>query len=129
MVEDQLRIANEHKVLFVSGRMALKDPHDENYWDMLRFGLCPSFSFLSITFLVILVNLIMFIIENVNGLDKASPNLLQIKTLTLIELGANYQPNDLDGQAYRFLAAIFLHINFLHIFGNTVATFFFMSRV
>ena len=96
---------------------------------MLVFGLCPTFKFLSITFLIILVDLIMFIIEQVKGLDKTSTNLLQVNIQTLIDLGANYQPNDLDGQAYRFLSAIFLHVHFLHIFGNVIVTFLFLSRV
>ena len=55
-------MANEHKVLFVSGQTALKDPRQENYWNMLAFGLCPNFKFISITFLIILVDIIMFII-------------------------------------------------------------------
>jgi rhomboid protease GluP len=49
--------------------------------------------------------------------------------LTLVELGANYQPNDLAWQIYRYIGAIFLHVNFLHIFGNLIVTFLFVSRV
>ena len=129
LVEDQLRLANEHRVLFISGSRALKNPRDENYYNMLVFGLCPTFSFLSVTFLVIVADIAMFIVEQVKGLDKTSSSLLQVKIATLIELGANYQPKDLNGEVYRFLAAIFLHVDFLHIFGNIVATFLFFSRV
>lgn len=96
---------------------------------MLVFGLCPTFKFLSVTFLIILVDLIMFIIEVAKGLDKTSTNLLQVNLQTLIGLGANYQPNDLAGQVYRFLSAIFIHVHFLHIFGNIIVTFLFLSRV
>ena len=122
-------MADQHRVLFVSGRIALKDPRQENYWNMLVFGLCPTFTFISITFLIILVDLVMFVVEEVKGLDKSSSNLLEVKVQTLIDLGANYQPNDLKGQVYRYLSAMFLHVNFLHIFGNIIVTFLFLSRV
>ena len=90
-------MANEHRVLFISGSRQLKAPRDENYYNMLVYGLCPNFSFISVTFLVILADLVMFIIEEVKGLDRASDNLLQVKINTLIDLGANYQPRDLNG--------------------------------
>ena len=96
---------------------------------MLMFGLCPNFKLLSITMLIIIADLVMFIAEQITGLDKASSNLLQVSTARLMQLGANYQPNDLAGQVYRFLSAIFLHINFMHIFGNIVVTFLFLSRI
>ena len=96
---------------------------------MLMYFCCPNFSLLSITFLIIVVDIIMFIVEEVKGLEKTSANLLQVKFLTLIELGANYQPNELAGQVYRFLAAIFLHVNFIHILWNIFVTFLLLSRV
>ena len=77
----------------------------------------------------IVVDVIMFIVEVVKGLEKSSPNLLQVNFNTLVELGANYQPKDLAGQVYRFLAAIFLHVNFIHIIWNIFSTFVLLSRV
>lgn len=96
---------------------------------MLVYGLCPSFKFLSFTFLVVLADIAMFIYLVAEGLDKTSDNLLQVKAQTLIDNGGNYQPKDLDGQVYRFLSAIFLHVNFMHIFGNIIVTFLFLSRI
>ena len=96
---------------------------------MLMFGLCPNFKLISITMLIIIADLVMFIAEQITGLDKTSNNLLQVNTTRLMQLGANYQPNDLAGQVYRFLSAIFLHINFMHIFGNIIVTFLFLSRI
>lgn len=96
---------------------------------MLVFGLCPNFSFISITFLLVVIDIILFIYEVSIGLDKASNNLLQVKSQTLIDHGGNYQPADKDGQVYRFLSAIFLHVHFLHAFGNIFVTFMFVSRV
>jgi len=47
----------------------------------------------------------------------------------LIDNGANYQPYVLTGQVYRLLSAIFMHIYFMHIFGNVITTFMFLSRI
>lgn len=55
--------------------------------------------------------------------------MLQVKTQALIDTGAIYAPGIRNGEVYRLLSAIFLHINFLHIFGNVLVTFLFLSRV
>lgn len=52
-----------------------------------------------------------------------------MKTITLLDLGANYAPYIRDGQVYRLLAPIFLHVNFLHFFGNMLAIFMFLTRI
>ena len=98
---------------------------------MLAFALCPTFRFLSLTFLIVLADIGMFIWEEVRGLDKTSDNLLQVNVLTLIDLGGNYQPFLLlhHEQIYRLISAIFLHVHFLHIFGNLITTFMFLSRI
>jgi hypothetical protein len=49
-------------VLFVSGRTKVKNPMDENYWDMLKFALCPVIKVNSITFLIFIADIVMFII-------------------------------------------------------------------
>jgi rhomboid protease GluP len=63
------------------------------------------------------------------GLDKGGNNLLQVKAQTLIDYGGNFQPAVLDGQVYRLISAMFLHIYFMHIFGNLITTFMFLSRI
>lgn len=63
------------------------------------------------------------------GLDKGSNNLLQVKAQTLIDYGGNFQPYVLDGQVYRLISAMFLHVYFMHIFGNLITTFMFLSRI
>lgn len=79
VLADQLRIADEKRVLFVSGRKHVKNPQDEHYWDMLSFTLCPTFKVLSLTFLITLADIALFIFEVSVGLDKTAPNLLQVK--------------------------------------------------
>jgi hypothetical protein len=62
---------------------------------MLSTSLCPTFSFLSLTFLIILADIAVFIYLAVVGLEKTSNNLLQIKSQTLIDNGGNYQQYEL----------------------------------
>lgn len=59
---------------------------------MLAFSLCPTFKFLSLTFVIIVADIGMFIWEEIRGLDKTSNNLLMVNSQTLVDLGANYQP-------------------------------------
>jgi rhomboid protease GluP len=44
--------------------------------------------------------------------------------LTLIEFGAKYNPLILEGEWWRLLSAMFLHIGFLHLFMNSLALFY-----
>jgi len=76
---------------------------------MLSYSLCPSFTFLSLTFLIVVADLAVFIYLVVIGLDKTSSNLLAVQAQTLIDHGGNYQAYELlyRSQFYRFLSAIF----------------------
>lgn len=96
---------------------------------MLTFALCPTFKFLSVTFLIFLADIVMFIIEASVGLSKSSPQLLGINASTLIKYGANDSRLLLSGQVWRLLSAMFLHNYFMHLFGNIITTFMFLSRV
>lgn len=62
------------------------------------------------------------------GLNKQG-EFLEVKGETLIELGANYPPHIRSGQVYRLIAPIFLHVNFLHFFGNILIVFMFLTRI
>lgn len=39
---EHLHYAEEKRVLMISGGKRLKNPKDENYWDMLMFTFYPS---------------------------------------------------------------------------------------
>jgi len=58
---------------------------------MLAYSLCPTFKFLSLTFLIVLADIAVFIFLIVVGLEKTSDNLLQIKGTALIDYGGNIQ--------------------------------------
>jgi membrane associated rhomboid family serine protease len=77
---------------------------------------------------LIIVDIAMFGVEIGLGLYKAG-SLLEINNNTLLKLGANYAPGVAKGEVYRVVAAIFLHINFLHILGNAFSTFILVTRV
>lgn len=48
----------------------MKNPRDENYWDMLVSTFCPTFNCLSVTIFLIIVDIAMFIAELAVGLNK-----------------------------------------------------------
>ncbi|ADH99813.1 Rhomboid protease [[Bacillus] selenitireducens MLS10] len=50
-------------------------------------------------------------------------------TLTLVEFGAKYDPAILDGEWWRFVSAMFIHIGPLHLFMNSLALFFLGAAV
>ena len=125
---NNIRAAETHKVLFISGNRRIKNPKDENYFDMLKDLCCPTFKCFSFTTIVLVVTLVMYIVELSMGLNKAG-SFLEVQTSTLLQLGANYAPYIRQGQVYRLIAPIFLHVNFLHFFGNMLAIFMFVTRI
>lgn len=125
---DNLKAVEEHRVLFLSGNTRIKNPRDENYWDMLRITCCPVIKLFSITTLILLAVFGMYIASIAMGIDKEK-ELLQIKATVLLDLGANYSPYVKDGQVWRLIAAQFLHINFIHLVGNVLTILIFVSRV
>lgn len=49
----------------------MKDPKEENYFDMLKESCCPTFAWISFTSLVLLATTVMYIVELSLGLNKA----------------------------------------------------------
>jgi rhomboid protease GluP len=73
------------------------------------------------TYLFIAVQLIMFAILEMNGGSK-DPQ-------TLIEYGAKYNPLIIEGEWWRLITPIFLHIGLLHLLMNTLALYYLGSAV
>ena len=48
---------------------------------------------------------------------------------TLITYGGNLPIKVQNGEVYRLVSAMFLHVYFMHILGNLVTTFMFLSRI
>lgn len=68
------------------------------------------------TFLIIAINVILFILLEIRGGSTDVPNL--------IELGAKYNPAMIDGEWWRAITSMFLHIGALHLFMNMLALYF-----
>ncbi|WP_019242561.1 MULTISPECIES: rhomboid family intramembrane serine protease [Bacillus] len=75
--------------------------------------------FLTKVFLAI--QIIIFIAMEIVGSSESN--------ITLVEFGAKYNPLILDGEWWRFIMPIFIHIGFLHILMNSVALYYIGSEV
>ena len=128
---EHINFAEEKRVLMISGGKRLKNPKDENYWDMLMFTFCPSWEWISLTMLLIVAITAMFVAECIYGIsaNNTEATLLQISRATLIKFGAILGPLVHSGQVYRLLSAMFVHLDFMHYIGNIFATFILVSRI
>ncbi|MCA1054826.1 rhomboid family intramembrane serine protease [Rossellomorea aquimaris] len=73
------------------------------------------------TYLFMAIQVIMFLVLEMNG-GSQNPQ-------TLIEYGAKYNPLIIEGEWWRLVAPIFLHIGLLHLLMNTLALFYLGTAV
>lgn len=74
-----------------------------------------------LVYLFLGINLLMFYLLEMNG-GSTSP-------ITLIEFGAKYNPLILEGEWWRIVTSMFLHVGFLHLFMNMLALFYLGTAV
>jgi rhomboid protease GluP len=67
------------------------------------------------TFFFIIVNVLIFVIEEIVGDSEAGD--------VVLKMGALYMPKIKEGQWYRFFMACFLHFGYEHLAGNMLALF------
>lgn len=102
---------NQYKAYLAS---ALYDKRDEMN-NILSFGK-PFF-----TYLLLIINMIMFFFLETNGGSEDIENL--------IHFGASYNPSIIDGQWWRIISSMFLHIGLFHLFMNMLALFYLGTTV
>jgi rhomboid protease GluP len=73
------------------------------------------------TYIFLVLQIVMFLLLELNGGSK--------NPLTLVEFGAKFNPFIIEGEWWRFLSPIFLHIGFLHLFMNSLGLYFLGSAV
>lgn len=70
-----------------------------------------------LTYFLLVINIILFFMLESNGSSTSIDNL--------IEFGAKYNPAIIeDGQWWRIISSMFLHIGFLHLFMNMLAVYY-----
>lgn len=74
-----------------------------------------------LTYFLIAINIIMFIILELNGGS--------INVETLIKMGAKYNPAIIEGEWWRLISSMFLHIGFLHLAMNMLALYYLGTAV
>lgn len=78
--------------------------------------------------LIILAQVAMFIGECIYGINKQG-ELLEVSFNSLLKFGANQGEKVHAGEVYRLVAAIFVHLDLIHLMGNAFSTFVLLTRV
>ncbi|SDK54808.1 rhomboid family protein [Sediminibacillus albus] len=74
-----------------------------------------------VTYILLALNILMFLLLEQKGGS--------LNTNTLIEFGAKYNPAILEGEWWRIISSMFLHIGFLHLAMNMLALYYLGSAV
>ncbi|WP_099158506.1 rhomboid family intramembrane serine protease [Virgibacillus ndiopensis] len=70
-----------------------------------------------LTYLLLLINIVMFIMLEMKAGGSQS-------TENLVNFGAKYNPAIIDGEWWRIITSMFLHIGLLHLFMNMLAVYY-----
>src|SRR5690625_1243754 len=73
------------------------------------------------TYVLIILNMIMYFILETNGGSTDIENL--------VKFGAKFNPLIIDGEWWRIVSSMFLHIGFLHLFMNMLALYYLGTTV
>ena len=106
------------------------DPREQTVISFIKETLCPFFTFKSFSFVVIVLNMLLYIITLcVHGLDGIYMyyDFLPPSSLTLDQFGwlYGYKMRQKPAQFYRWITHNFLHASFAHVFSNCFCILFF----
>ena len=107
------------------------NPRNENFFNFIKNTMCPLFSLCSFTFIVIVVNIVLFLVTLCFGIENTNSKFLCPKRKTLENFGSlgYYLIIKSPSQIYRFITNIFLHLSFTHIFANVLTLFIFATLI
>ena len=99
------------------------DAGSESFPKAIQLALCPSLSLKSLTVLVVVLDLVMFIVSlSINKIDNKA--FLAPSSDALDTLGSKISSKMRHGhyQLWRFFTPMFLHANFMHLLMNAIST-------
>lgn len=110
------------------------DPREQTLLSYLQEVICPFFRIKSFSFIILIINLIVFIASLIpNGLEPSQKELkfLPPSTITLDKMGSLWGAKIKESfwESYRWIANSVLHGNFEHLFSNSLGILFFGTMV
>ena len=110
------------------------DPREQSFLSYLKEVICPFFRIKSFSFIILIINLIVFIASLIpNGLEPSQKELkfLPPSTITLDKMGSLWGAKIKESfwESYRWIANSVLHGNFEHLFSNSLGILFFGTMV
>lgn len=94
---------------------------EESFLHFLSSIFCPDLSFLSVVFILSIINLLIFIITLLFGVKRTPTELLAPTFETLDKFGMKYPAKIYKGQIHRLILYGLLHANLLHILMNVIS--------
>ena len=94
----------------------------------LKLVWCPSIKPYSISFILIAISWVAYIICLSQGIDYGT-GVLTVLPETLRDFGAMNSELFREGQVWRLITASILHVDLLHITMNTLSILFFLTRL
>jgi rhomboid protease GluP len=131
--EDKDDNSNENEQIFF--KIVYKgDPREQTLLNYLKEVICPFFRFKSFSFIILMINLIVFIVSLIpNGLEPSqkSEKFLPPSIVTLELFGSLWgiKIKESFWESYRWIANSVLHSNFEHLFSNSLGILFFGTMV
>lgn len=110
------------------------DPKQQSLPSYLKEVICPLFTFKSFSFVILIINLIIFILSLIpHGLEQShlEQAFLPPSAETLYKFGSlcGTKIKESPKEAYRWIANSLLHASFEHIFANSLCILFFGTVV
>lgn len=129
--QDQAGNNGPNPLRSMTRNLIASDPRKETYWDMLRLILCPRFRFFSFTVISILIWALVFILEIFSSGLQIPGSFLQVDTSgPLMEnFSRNSQMIHDESKYYQLFTALWIHLDAIHIFSNSISQMIFGSLI